>query len=61
MLWPFFKRNHRNDEWRIDRSNRWPGAIRSRGQEINDYFHSDLELSDSMVSIPEVHSGDMVL
>jgi hypothetical protein len=61
LLRPFFIQNkEKNDDWEIDRSSIWQGAIPGRGQEMNDTLHPELELSTSMVSIPQVHSGDMV-
>jgi hypothetical protein len=61
LLRPFFTQNkEKNDDWEIDRSSIWQGAIPGRGQEMNDTLHPELELSTSMVSIPQVRPGDMV-
>lgn len=60
ILRPFFKRFNGKDPWILDRSSVWQGAIPGRGQEINETFHPDLNLSKSMISIPEVRPGDML-
>lgn len=60
LLRPFFTQNKKNENWEIDRSSIWQGAVPGRGQEMNDTLHPELELSTSMVSIPRVNPGDMV-
>jgi hypothetical protein len=60
LLRPFFKKTEKGNDWQIDTSSVWQGAIPGRGQEMNDILHPELELSTSMVSIPQVHPGDMV-
>ncbi len=60
LLRPFFTQNKKDGSWEIDTSSIWQGTIPGRGQEMNDTLHPGLELSTSMVSIPQVHPGDMV-
>jgi len=61
LLRPFFTQNkEKNGDWEIDRSSIWQSAIPGRGQEMNDTLHPELELSTSMVSIPQVSPGDIV-
>lgn len=60
LLRPFFTRAKNSEEWVIDRSSVWQGAIPGRGQEMNDHLHPDLDLKTSMVSIPKINPGDMV-
>jgi hypothetical protein len=60
LLRPFFTQNKKDGSWEIDTSSIWQGTIPGRGQEMNDTLHPELELSTSMVSIPQVHPGDMV-
>ncbi|CAF3722721.1 unnamed protein product [Rotaria sp. Silwood1] len=60
LLRPFFKPTEKGNDWQIDTSSIWQGAIPGRGQEMNERLHPELELSTSMVPIPKVRPGDMV-
>ena len=60
LLRPFFTQQKGNDKWEIDRTSIWQGTIPGRGQEMNNSLHPHLDLSKSMISIPEVNPGDMV-
>jgi hypothetical protein len=47
--------------WELDfETTSFPGAPRSKGQELNDETHPHLELSRTMVSVPKVAPGDQV-
>ncbi|CAF5062737.1 unnamed protein product, partial [Rotaria socialis] len=48
-------------DWEIDTTSIWQGAIPGRGQEMNDKLHPHLQLSTSMIPIPKIRPGDMVL
>ncbi|CAF1557179.1 unnamed protein product [Rotaria magnacalcarata] len=61
LLRPFFTQTQNGSDWEIDTTSIWQGAIPGRGQEVNDKLHPHLELSTSMVPIPKVQAGDMVL
>jgi hypothetical protein len=60
LLRPFFTQNKNDGTWEIDKSSIWQGAIPGRGLKLNDLLHPELELSTSMISIPQVRPGDMV-
>lgn len=60
LLRPFFKQNSHANNWEVDTTSIWQGAIPGRGQEMNDKLHPHLELSTSMIPIPMVLPGDMV-
>ncbi|CAF3806651.1 unnamed protein product [Rotaria socialis] len=61
LLRPFFTQTQNGSDWEIDTTSIWQGAIPGRGQEMNDKLHPHLQLSTSMIPIPKVRPGDMVL
>lgn len=47
--------------WDLDfETTRFPGAPRSKGQELNDETHPHLQLDRTMISVPKVSPGDQV-
>lgn len=65
ILRPFFRKNDRGDAWELDLdSSTFPGSALGRAQEFFDgpsgSTHPDLELPETMVSIPRVQPGDAV-
>jgi hypothetical protein len=47
--------------WDLDfETTKFPGAPRSKGQELNDETHPHLQLDRTMVSVPKVSPGDQV-